>query len=149
MGLCSSGQKGNDYSGNKAFDFGKNHGTTCPRLAAPAYAHTYYVLLCQSAFRHRHNIAHADRQPILRIKVSSELYQSMPSLPLTQVIRRVFRLSESKDALEALNILARHLIIQDVRNLIREDLLSCRPFVNTHHGHSDRPRSVADTQAKV
>lgn len=51
--------------------------------------------------------------------------------------------------LQALNILATRLVVEDVRDVVAEDLLASRPLVNSDHRDSDRPGRVADREAEV
>ena len=58
-------------------------------------------------------------------------------------------LRKSKTSLDALQVLARHLVSHHVAPLARMQLLSRASLVDTHHGHADGPRRLADAEPEV
>lgn len=52
-------------------------------------------------------------------------------------------------SLEALDVLARRLVVKNVSDVVAENLFSSRTLVDTNHGDSDRPRCISDRQSQV
>lgn len=48
-----------------------------------------------------------------------------------------------------LDVLPLGLVVQHVRHVFREDLLSSRTGVDTHHGHTDGPGGIANCHLQV
>ncbi len=64
-------------------------------------------------------------------------------------LKACYPMSRSDTPLHALNVLARHLVVQHVCDRVDSDLLPRRTLVNADHSDTDRPGGIADTQAQV
>ena len=68
---------------------------------------------------------------------------------LRNILRRPPHLRKRKTPLDALQKLARHLVAHDMAPLTRVQLLARASLVDTHHGHADGPRRLADAEPEV
>jgi hypothetical protein len=87
---------------------------------------------------------HSHLNPLTSIHKSQHSPHQLP-----QILRRPPHLRKGKTALDALQILPRHLVAHDVTLFAVVQFLARTSLVDTHHGDSDGPGGLADAEAEV